>query len=86
MTQSGVWEATIFTTFCVPPCPVLYQVVLGTKDEPLSVFSHLIVYVNDKSSEEAALQSPPQSLSFISPLNLKKKMGGSNGDMGWGCE
>lgn len=31
----------------IPLYLILYQVVLGTNDEPVSVFSHLIVYVND---------------------------------------
>lgn len=31
----------------IPLCPVLYQVVLGTNDEPMRVFSHLIVYLDD---------------------------------------
>lgn len=50
--QNLISEAAIFTTHHVPPSPVLYQIVLGAKDEQMSVLSRLVLYVNDKSFEK----------------------------------
>lgn len=63
--QSGLGSHCLYHTLC-PSIPVLYQVVLGTGDEPMSVSSNLQLMsminllrrLRPHVSEEAALQSP----------------------------